>query len=114
MQNSQQMLQDILEYINISENNFNTGAVVDMQLLDIKVHHFCDIIAHLPAAEAKKYSASLDVIIERLKPLIQKIELHKSELEDKIHSINKRNIAYNAYGNAMILALQSVGENNDK
>ena len=103
-----QMLKEILESMDANIRAFENGGDVDMLSFDDKVRKFCAVLSGLPKFEAKKYEGSLKVVIERLSQLIPKIEAKRDELEDKITSLNKRNLAYNAYGNAIVLALQTM------
>lgn len=109
MLQTEQMLQTIENAMNANILSFEKGENVDIKSFDEGVRQFCYVLASLPANEAKKYEANLAHIIARLTEFIPQLEARKNELEDKINSLNKRNKAYNAYGNAMFLALQNAG-----
>lgn len=104
------LLDEILSLI--KQNHYNLDSAtssnhinIDMTVIDHKVQHFCTIVNNLPKAEALKYRQNMHNIITDLNNLVIKLEQKKSTLGDKIDSLNKQNIAFNAYGNAMILAL---------
>jgi len=103
-----EMLKEISTIMDANMQSFSNGEDVDMLIFDGKVHSFCTALAKLPKYEAKKYEGKLKKIIEDLQNFIPKIEARRDELEEKINSLNHRNLAYNAYGNALIIAMQTA------
>jgi hypothetical protein len=101
----------LLEISNIMDANiraFDSGNDVDMNIFDEKVRSFCEVLSKLSAHEARQYEDKLKQVIDKLTDFIPKLEAQRDALGEKITSMNKRNVAYNAYGNALILAMQSA------
>jgi hypothetical protein len=107
--NPDEMLKEIFEIMRANVQAFENGDNdVDMLAFDGKVRGFCNILTGLPPYEAKKYEPELKVIIDNLNSFIPKIEARRNSLEDQINALNQRNIGYNAYGNALMLAMQNL------
>jgi|GEM_PF-3612457 len=105
-----EMLKEISAIMDANMQAFHNGQDVDMVIFDEKVRNFCKTLVTLPKFEAKKYEDQLKVVIENLTSFIPKLEAKRDELEEKINSLNQRKTAYNAYGNALILAMQTAEE----
>jgi hypothetical protein len=106
--NADELLNEISTILGKTMQAFTNGEDFEMSSFDKKVHNFCDCLKMLPAFEAKKYEAKLKLTIKELTDFIPKLEAQRDFLEEKINSLNKRSVAYNAYGNALILAMQTA------
>lgn len=108
-QTADEMIKSAWEYLDANIAVIDNGGNPDMSLFDKKAHEICYTLAMLPAAEAKKHEIQLKELIEHLTEITHSLESRKVELGEKIEALNKRQIAYNAYGSAMFLALQTAG-----
>lgn len=86
----------------------NSGGNTDLTEVEKTAHKLCDTLSALPPQEAKKYENKLHRLIFNLTTVRDDLVATKAKLESEITSINHRNTAYNAYGNAMFLALQAA------
>jgi hypothetical protein len=103
------MINNAWECLDANMAALNNGGNVDMSVFDKKSHEICSMLALLPPPEAKKHEGKLKELIVHLTEVTQKLEVRKNELAEKIDALNKRQTAYNAYGSAIFLALQTAG-----
>lgn len=104
-----EMIKSAWECLDANIAAIDNGGNVDMSVFDRKAHEICSTLATLPPLEAKKHEAKLKELIEHLTEITHSLEDRKVELGEKIEALNKRQTAYNAYGSAMFLALQTAG-----
>lgn len=105
---TEKLLKEAWDSLNTSMVALENGGNVDLSAFDEKARAFCESLKDLPPEQAKKYENSISEFIVRINFIKDKVEFHRDTLEDQINSLNKRNVAYNAYGNAIILAAQSI------
>ena len=108
---TEKTLRDAWNSLNTNVSLLKKGEDVDLSDFDSKARIFCAELAKLPAIEAKKYQTSLAQLINGLNNLTKDIEEEMNSLERKISSMNERNVAHNAYGQALFLALQTAQDN---
>lgn len=113
MQNPDQLQKEAWDILNTNISALENGGNVDLSVFDSKVKEFCDCLATLPATQAKKYQNTISEFIDKVNSIKNKLESHRDSLEAQINSLNQRNTAYNAYGNAIMLAAQSIPENEE-
>lgn len=104
-----EMLKSAWDCLDANVIALENGGHVDMGVFDGKARAFCEMLAMLPQEEAKKYEYSLKELIDHLAEVTHKLEAHRDNLGEKINALNQRQRAYNAYGNAMFLALHAAG-----
>jgi hypothetical protein len=75
-------LKSIIDYVQDCERRVLRGEIMDLQGLDRNVIEICDIITHLPAAEAQVLETKMAQLIERLEILAQSMR----EQQDKVRA----------------------------
>lgn len=84
-------------------HTFENGGKIDMASLDKKVREFCGMVTALPAAQAKQFEPKMHLIIEELTKVVSKLHGQRDEISEQLDSLNQRQRATNAYGQANIL-----------
>lgn len=100
MSNTETLLKEVWDNIQIAESTLESGGKVDMNLLSEKTRIFCESVLNLPAADAKKYDDKMSQIIAHLSSMTDKMQENYKALGQAIDTFDRGSNAHTAYANA--------------